>query len=109
MTKELPRLTNELPVVVVRTCRQTNINKEFKINKKRVENVLKYLCKHSSSFIEYGIKISEENLNLLPENGIPNNLNEIEETFDETNEAAHVGVEVLEEIVEKDDYHAFIY
>ena len=66
------------------------------------------MCKHSSSFKEYGIKISEENLISLPENGIPNNLNEIDEIFDETNEAAHVGVKVLEEILEKDDYHAFI-
>ena len=79
----LPRLPKDLPILIIKKKEQKNQTHHFKVNKKRVELVLKYLCENNEQYINYGIKISNELLDQLPDYGIPEGLNEIEETGNE--------------------------
>ena len=65
--KILPRLT--VPVLIVRRKGQKNTHKDFKVNRKRIEICLKYLCENNPAYKNNRITMSSENLNQLPENG----------------------------------------
>ena len=76
--KVLPHLPKDLPIIILSKKDQYNTDKEFKVNRIRVETVLKYLCTHNQQYIDNGITISVENLKVLPENEIPNDFETIE-------------------------------
>ena len=76
----LPRLTSELPILIVKKTGQNNSSKEFKVCRKRISTLLKYLCSNNPDWIRLNIKYSNENINKLPENGIPNDLNELSDS-----------------------------
>jgi hypothetical protein len=80
---------------------------KLKVNKKRIQNFLRYLCKNNPSYIKYGIKINNQILNSLPENEIPNDLNFIDEPSQKP-EDDRIGSEIVDENAPLDDYHAFV-
>ncbi|CAF1045113.1 unnamed protein product [Brachionus calyciflorus] len=55
-----------------------NRTNHFVVNKRRVLICLEYLCKNNPQYIAHGIKIDQNLLDLLPENGIPDDFNEHE-------------------------------
>lgn len=69
LTKILPRLPKDVPVLVVKRKDQTNKSSEFRVNRARIESVLNYLCTNNKSWQEHGITINFENIQSLPENG----------------------------------------
>lgn len=77
--KELPRLPKDLPILVLKKKDQQNNVKRFMVNRKRVELLLTYLCENNPQYIAHGVKMNQSLLNSLPENGIPTELNEIDD------------------------------
>ena len=63
----LPRLTSEIPVPIVKKIDQNNQSKEFKVCRKRVETLHKYLCEYNPDWIRLIIKYSQENVNKILE------------------------------------------
>ena len=53
--KALPRLSNSLPVLIIKKSDQNNNNKEFKVNKERVSCLLKFFCKNNPDWIQKGM------------------------------------------------------
>ena len=68
LCKCLPRKTSVIPILIVKKTDQNNNSKEFKVNRNRVETVLRYLCANNPDWIKRGIKFNQENCNILPEN-----------------------------------------
>jgi hypothetical protein len=103
--KILPRLTNNIPILIVKKQGQNNESKEFKVNKLRIQTLLEYLCK-TIAWINKGIILDVNNLNLLPTDGIPTNLNEISDQSPETldNIIINTGPQILEDQIENDDF-----
>jgi hypothetical protein len=85
----------------------SNNTKELKVNKRRIQNCLQYLCKNNPGYIKHGIKINNNNLNLLPDNQIPNDLHIIQEASTETDDS-HIGAEIVDENAPNNDFHTFI-
>ena len=54
--------------------------KQFIINRKRVEAVLRFLCKNNQAYIQNNITIDESAFQSLPEDGVPNDLNFVDDT-----------------------------
>ena len=77
LCKTLPRLTSEIPLLIVKKIDQNNNAKDFKVNRHRVETLLKYLCQNNPDWIKNNIKYNPENIDMLPIDGIPNDLNQI--------------------------------
>lgn len=75
---DLPRLTSQIPLLIVKKIGQDNNVKELIVNKQRVTTLVKFLCDNNSDWKALGIKYKEINGNLLPDNGIPTDLNQIE-------------------------------
>jgi hypothetical protein len=72
--KILPRLPRDLPILILKKKDQNNNIKQFKVNRERVEKVLRYLCKNNPAFINNNITIDEININSLPIDGVPEDL-----------------------------------
>jgi len=51
---QLPRLTKSLPILIVKKADQENNNKEFKVNRNRVTELLRFFCKNNPDFIKHG-------------------------------------------------------
>ena len=51
----LPRLTNTLPVLIIKKTDQTNTNKEFKVNRKRITALLTFFCANNPDWKNKGI------------------------------------------------------
>ncbi len=84
---QLPRLAEDVSLLIVKKKTKLNLLKEFIVNRKRIESVLYYLCKNNSAYINLiirfylniaciliqfiykGIKINTCQLNRLPEYG----------------------------------------
>lgn len=77
LCKILPRMPSEVSLLVILKKDNNLNNKEFIVNRQRVEIVLRYLCNSNDLWKSHGIKISEENLLNLPVNGIPVEINEL--------------------------------
>ena len=75
---ELPRLTSEIPLLIVKKVGQDNNVKELIVNKERVTTLVKFLCDNNNDWKALGISYKEINANKLPENGVPTDLNQIE-------------------------------
>lgn len=102
--RRLPRLTNSLPLLIIRMKNQKNENKEFVVSRKRIEICLKFLIENNPMYIKQGIKLNLGNLAKLPENSIPSDLNEDDDNdnyFDEKL-AADVGPENNDDLVDDD-------
>jgi hypothetical protein len=56
---------------------QNNVNKNFIVNRQRVQICLKFLCDHNPLYKASGIKMDDSNINKLPINGIPLDINEL--------------------------------
>jgi hypothetical protein len=70
--KELPRRVSELPLTVLKpTGTDPRDAKELQVNQKRVALVLSWLISNNPLYRKHGIQVNSNNLNLLPENGIP--------------------------------------
>lgn len=108
LTKVLPHL--KVPIVLVRRIGQENNHKDFFVNRNRLLKCLNFLCLHNLSFKKNGITISQNNLNMLPENGIYQNGTEIDAMDDEFIDGN--GPESIEEYLanadQVGDYQSFI-
>jgi hypothetical protein len=74
---ELPRKTKEIPILIVKRMDQENQAKEFKVNRYRVETLLRYLCENNPDWKKKGIKMNYQNLQSLPEDNIPTDINQL--------------------------------
>ena len=112
LCKALPRKTSEIPILIVKKTDQNNISKEFKVNRKRVETVLRFLCDNNPDWIAKGIKFDQENCDRLPVDDVPADLNEIvnsdlaQDTFD--NIIIQTGPTVKENSIQIDENDEFI-
>lgn len=73
----LPRVTKDLPILILKKKDQMNRIRHFVVNKRRVFICLDYLCKNNPQYIAHGIKIDQNLIDLLPDNGIPQDFNEM--------------------------------
>ncbi|RNA16317.1 ATP-dependent DNA helicase PIF1 [Brachionus plicatilis] len=74
----LPRLTQNIPLLILKKKDQKNSTRHFVVNKRRVLICLNYLFKNNPQYIAHNIRIDEEALNLLPQNSVPESLREFE-------------------------------
>ncbi len=83
----LPRLTKSLPVLIVKRKNQSNDLKDFKVNRERVYICLKYLIANNKYYRQNGVIFNHEQLNLLPIDDVPLDLQTMEndDTFIEPN------------------------
>ncbi len=84
LLQSLPRKTCEIPILIVKKTNQNNESKEFIVNRKRVHEILKYLCEFNLDWKAKGITINEQILESLPVNGIPLDINEVSDSAVET-------------------------
>ena len=108
LCKILPRKTNELPILIVKKLDQNNVEIEFLVNRNRVTTLLNWLYHNNTDWKLKGIEINIENINSLPLNGIPTDLNEISEgnstpeNFDQV--IIQTGPNISENNIENDDF-----
>jgi hypothetical protein len=111
--KDLPRLPNEVEIIVIQKKNKQNINKQFLCSKNRVERVVRFLSENNPFWIKNGIKLNYQNLNFLPEYGIPQDLpilyeDDVEEQNSNNND---LGPEINENIdldQSLEDEHCYI-
>ena len=72
----LPRLTSQIPLLIVKKIDQDNNVKELTVNKERVKVLVEYLS-NNPDWIAKGIKFYHQNFQTLPFNDVPTDLNEI--------------------------------
>ena len=112
----LPRLPKDLPLLVLKKKDQANNVKQFIVNRQRVLCCLQYLCQHNQAYINNNISIDLELIDQLPENGIPDDINTIEDTNLDNVDSLIVetGPNLAEKLVESNsnftegEYEAFI-
>ena len=80
LLQTLPRLPKDLPLLILKKKDQNNNVKQFNVKRERVHNVLKYLCQNNTAYIANNIKIDQNNLEQLPLDDIPQDLNTIDDT-----------------------------
>ena len=73
----MPRIPNELPIVILKKKDQTNNIKNFIVNRNRVLICLKFLCDNNPLYITNGIKLDYNVIEQLPSNGLLSGLQEI--------------------------------
>lgn len=96
-------MPKELPILVVKKKDQSNNNKNFIVNRHRVESCLRFLCKNNPLFIACGVKIDETNLSLLPVNDIPQEINELIEKESTNDNNDNTGNDIGPELKENTD------
>ena len=72
----LPRLTKDLPILILKKKDQNNNIKSFKVNRERVETVLEYLCANNPAYLEHKISFDRSLSAQLPTDGIPQDFQE---------------------------------
>lgn len=78
----LPRMSNDLPLIIINNTNNNVKHKELIVSKMKIERILTFLCNNNKEWIKAGIKIDSTSLNSLPENDIPNNLQQFnDDTF----------------------------
>lgn len=109
LTTQLPRL--EVPILILRRKGSENIHRDFLVNRQRIFKCLQFLCKNNQSWINMGIKIEDDNIEKLPENGVLDTLSIIE-SDNESDFSMEEGPELLEEYLantdEIADYQAYM-
>jgi len=58
-------------MLILKKRDQNNQVKHFKVNRNRVERVLRFLCENNPAFIEHGIKFDTEVISQLPIDEVP--------------------------------------
>jgi len=70
LTDKLPRVVSDIPVMYIRKLGQDDETfKDFKVNRSRIEKALDWLIKNNHLYKT--VEKSQENLNSLPENDVP--------------------------------------
>lgn len=69
--KDIPRLPSQVEIIVIQKKTKANINKQFFRCKRRVEKIIDFL---NEFFKINGIKLNRDNLNALPDYGVPHGL-----------------------------------
>lgn len=93
---QLTKLAKDVSIIVIQKKNKLNENKDFNCNRARVERVLKFLTQNNQLWINLGINFNQKNIDLLPENGVPEGLNIIYEKEDETETTNDLGPEIAE-------------
>jgi len=108
LCKILPRKTNELPILIVKKIDQNNQTKDFIVNRNRVTTLLNWLYHNNEDWKKKGIEINIDNINNLPINGIPTDLNEISEGNTAPDNLDQIiiqtGPNILEKNIENDEF-----
>lgn len=60
-------LDKQFTALIIKKSNQNNNNKDFRVNRTRVTDLLRFLCKNNPDWINKGITIDEDQLNSLPE------------------------------------------
>jgi len=110
----LPRLPKDLPLLILKKKDQLNNEKSFVVCRERVLTVLQYLTEKNDTFIRHGIRMCKDRIDALPIDGIPEDLNVIEDQ--EVNPNAEkrlvdIGPEIQQnnnETVNEEPYETFI-
>jgi hypothetical protein len=68
--REIPLTTSQLPCLVIKRRGVDNSYAEFKVCRKRVEEVGRFLIQHHPGFASHRITFSQTNRDLLPEDGL---------------------------------------
>ena len=109
---QLPKLAKDVSIIVIQKKNKLNENKDFNCNRARVERVLKFLTQKNQLWINLGIRFNQQNIDLLPENGVPEGLNIIYEEEDETETTNDLGPEIAElneeEEIDENNTHAYL-
>jgi hypothetical protein len=112
--KLLPRLPQDLPILVLKKKDQQNNFKYFKVKRQRVQRCLQYLCENNPQFIEYGIQLSYENLIILPVDSTVSLNEKVVNNIDENHEY-DIGPEIRETVdeetsfeIESSDCHVYV-
>ncbi len=78
---KLPRKTKDLPLLIIKKTGQNNDSiKEFKVNRNRIETLIKFFFQFNPLWKKLGIKINDDNLKNIPINGVPSDLNEMHDS-----------------------------
>ncbi len=107
MCHQLPRMTKDLPLLIIKKSIQNNTNKDFNVNRKRIEELLTFFCEYNPLWKKLGITIDQRNLMTMPENSIPIDLNVIAEstsafeTIDKI--VADVGPEIADNLIDSEE------
>jgi len=107
----LPRLPKDISIIVITTVGQNNNQKQFEVNRHRVEVVLKYLCMSNDLWKAHGISINYDNLAALPENAVPDSLNVVTEDHQMSSIDHDNGPEITDresDVIEKADVYTYI-
>ena len=88
---------------------QNNNIKNFKVNRLRVERVLRWLCANNPVYVANNIKIDDKVFNLLPDDYVPHDLNTVDDTAAQNIDSIFIdnGQKVIEHDPEF-DYEAFV-
>ena len=70
-------LPKDLPLIVLKKKDQQNNYKHFIVNRNRVQVILQWLCNNNPEYKANNIRWNENLINALPENDVPNDLQEI--------------------------------
>jgi len=110
LCKILPRLTRDISLIIIEKKDKSNINKEFIVNRHRIENVLRYLCNNNELWKSHGIQINIDNLASLPENDVPLDLHIIPDIESEYEHAPDNGPILHDQsVIEEDESNINTY
>ncbi len=93
---QLPRLPEDVDILVIQKKNKDNTNKQFICDKNRLIRIIKFMEKHNQLWIKHGCKLNYDNLKSLPQYGIPNGLPIIIDDNDEIANNKDIGPEILE-------------
>lgn len=85
LTNSLPHYPKDIPIIVVsmKGKGKGNTFKDVTVRRNKVEDALQWLSLHNPLYKD--IKINQDSLNSLPQNGIPSDLQTIQTTSDTLN------------------------
>ena len=86
--REIPITVSQLPCRVIKRRGVGNTYAEFKVCRKRVEEVGRFLIQHHPGFASHRITFSQANCDLLPEDGILSNIPTMDEDLVVSDEGA---------------------
>lgn len=82
LANSLPHYPKDIPVIVVSMKGKGNTFKDVTVRRNKVEKALHWLSVHNPLYKD--IKINQDCLNCLPENGIPSDLQTLQTDSDDT-------------------------
>lgn len=100
---QLPRLPNEVDIIIIQKKNKENINKQYICDKNRIIRIIKFMEKHNKLWLQHGCKLNEERLDSLPEYGVPEGLPIIQDENDVEPTPKDNGPEILQTSDLEDD------